>query len=195
MSIKQLPLLPLLLLLTACVGKPIAVERYTLPDANQIAGSDRSHQHKLMINNVQLADYLDGEGIVLQLDDIRIHQAREHLWAEAPGQQIQRGLRHRLAVLLSDTQVTTGHRISDSNAMMLAVEFERFQGHFDGIAVSSGHWQLLSQQGEILATEAFQLSSVLDGDGYPQLVRALGRNLDALAEQIASTVKMVKAGD
>ncbi|GGX79987.1 hypothetical protein GCM10007160_04300 [Litchfieldella qijiaojingensis] len=185
---RSLISLAALLLLAGCASTPSPVQRYTLPNDTEVRGITRSNAtHTLVIRSLRLAHYLDGEGIVLQLDDITLNQAREHLWAEDLDRQLERGLRQRLAERLPDT-VVLGADSSTDEALTLRLEVERFQGRYDGLAVASGQWQLRDVQGQLLTLEPFSAQSELDTDGYPALVRALGRSWDQVADRLAKRI-------
>lgn len=185
-------LMPLLLIgaLGGCASSTPAPERYTLPAAplQHAAGAEAPHQ--LLLAKPRLADYLDVEGIVMQIDDITLVEARGHQWAEALGRQLQRGLRDRLANRLRDTRVLleeAGTRRTE--ALRLVLEVDRFHGHHDGRAVIGGQWRLYAPDGELLAMHGLNLESTLDADGYPALVRALGRGWDSAADELAAAIR------
>lgn len=174
--------------LTGCASTPSPSYRYTLPlDTISAPRATTDPTHTLVVRPIRMANYLDSEGIVLQLDDITLNQAREHLWAEELGRQLERGLRHRLANRLADTRVL-GAGTANSDALSLRLEVERFQGRYDGLAIASGQWQLHDAQGQLLTQEPFSAQTELDADGYPALVRALGQSWDKVADQLAERV-------
>ena len=180
----------LLMSLVACTTKPVNTERYNLPETAQaMTQVSTSAEQVLVIGSIRLAEFLDSDRIVLQLDDITLHQVRENLWAENLAQQIRRGLRNRLSSQLQNTLVVSDSRGLKQDALTLQLEIEQFQGHFNGKAVSSGQWQLQDNQGHLLAISPFNIETTLATDGYPALVRALGSNLDKLAEQLASQIQ------
>tara|TARA_R110002020_G_C16137005_1_gene761610 strand:- start:777 stop:1046 length:270 start_codon:yes stop_codon:yes gene_type:complete len=76
-----------------------------------------------------------------------------------------------------------------ANALTLRLNVDQFQGRFDGVAVSSGQWQLLNDAGELLAMENFYAETPLAEDGYPALVRALSDSWDQAAELIATEIR------
>lgn len=177
--------------LTGCASAGSSATRYMLPEGSMAttAASD-SAEHLLLVRPPRLAHYLDVDGIVLQLDDIILNEAREHQWAEALGRQLERGLRARLASRLTDTRVL----LDDGNergttAITLRLEVDRFQGRHDGLAVAGGQWQLRGADGRLLTMDGFLVETELDADGYPALVRALGRSWDEVADRIAEAVR------
>ncbi|WP_027961486.1 PqiC family protein [Halomonas halodenitrificans] len=188
-------LAPLLLVgaLAGCASNTPAPQRYTLPavDTQDAAGAEASHQ--LLLPTPRLADYLDVDGIVMQTDDITLVEAQSHQWAEALGRQLQRGLRDRLAnrlprtrVLLEDTDTRR------AEALRLELEIDRFHGHHDGRAVIGGQWRLYAANGDLVAMRGLNLDSTLDADGYPALVRSLGRGWDSAADELAAAIRRVR---
>jgi uncharacterized lipoprotein YmbA len=192
----RLLLATLLLWLTGCASNGgQELQRYTLPadsasaPASGAAGLNQngSGQRTLAVEGVTLASYLDSQGIVLQSDDIRLREASSHLWAESLKRQLDRGLRQRLARRLPGLRVLGSTTASD--ALHLRVNVDEFQGRYDGLAVASGRWQLQDDDGDTLALEPFNVTTPLESDGYPALVRALGESWDQVAEDIAQGIR------
>ena len=191
-SIKASIAVVLLLWLSGCASGGPAPSQYTLPaDADRqpadIAGADASH--RLVIVQPRLARFLDVDGLVLQLDDITLNEANRHQWAEPLGLQLERGLRARLAARLPDTRVMRDDTDSRRNATaILRLEVDHFHGRFDGRALAAGQWQLRDGEGELLGMAPFAAEVELAQDGYPALVRALGRSWDRVADEIATQI-------
>ncbi|WP_235039448.1 PqiC family protein [Vreelandella profundi] len=158
-----------------------------LPSDQAVIASGQP-SNTLRLSAPRLAHYLDVDGIVMQLDDITLNAAREHQWAEGLGRQLERGLRARLTQALPTVRVVRAEG-SQSDALTLRLDIEQFQGRFDGFAVTSGQWQLLNSQGELLVMENFYAQTKLEEDGYPALVRALGNSWDQAAELIAQEIR------
>lgn len=178
-----------MLSLVACASKPVNTQKFTLPDNSQATTQVSANTDKvLVIGSIKLAEFLDSERIVLQLDDITLHQAKENLWAENLEQQIRRGLRSRLSSQLPETLVVSDNRGLKQPSWTIQLDIEQFQGHFAGMAITSGQWQLLDAQGNLITMSPFTIETTLTADGYPALVRALGNNLDKLAEKIADEI-------
>jgi uncharacterized lipoprotein YmbA len=179
--------------LVACATKPVNTQRYTLPDNTQTTSEvSADAEQVLVIGSIGLTEFLDSDRIVQQLDDITLHQARDNLWAENLAQQIRRGLRSRLSSKLPNILVVSDSRGLKQDAWNLQLDIEQFQGHFNGNALTSGQWQLQDSQGNLIAIKSFNIETTLTTDGYPALVRALGNNLDKLAEQLASQIHSAK---
>jgi uncharacterized lipoprotein YmbA len=179
----------LVLSLLACANQAVNTQRYTLPETFQSSGETSTLDAQvLVIGSISLAEFLDSERIALQMDDITLHQANEHLWAENLGQQIRRGLRSRLSKQLPELLVVSDSRGLKQTAWNLQLDIEQFHGHFTGKAVTSGQWRLQDSKGNMLLISPFTIETPLAIDGYPALVRALGSNLDKLAEELAAEI-------
>lgn len=175
--------------LTACAGQSTPANRYTLPeiDATQTSGSTAPQARRLWVRPVEVASYLDQEGIVMQLSDIELNAANQNLWAEDLGQQLTRRLRQSLTADLPNVTLVGSDQDSPS-APRLTLNVEQFQGRYDGQAVASGEWQL-HEDGRLLAQRHFDVTKPLQGDGYPALVRTLGDVWQSVAQQIATAIR------
>ncbi|WNK18808.1 ABC-type transport auxiliary lipoprotein family protein [Halomonas piscis] len=186
---RLLPLLAALLLglgLGGCAGKVSPSSRYLLPAvAPEVADAPDA---TLELGRLRLAHYLDVEGIVMQLDDIELREAREHRWAEGLDQQLTRNLKAHLSRDLPTWRVTRASP-GDDDAYTLDVSIDQFQGRHDGYAVASGQWQLRSAQGRLLHMDSFSANTALERDGYPALVRALGKSLEQAADEMAAGIR------
>lgn len=186
MKLKPFFALLLLLILTGCANQPVENHRYFLPDTDAIQQqSSQTSPRLLQISEVQLADFLDDGGLVLQLDDITLNQAKNHLWAADLHQQINRGLRNRLNQRQQAFTVVGPQTAGD---LRLSLTIDAFHGRHDGLALMSGQWQLQDMQGQIISLKNFDLQTELAASGYPALVRALGNNLDYLAAALTETL-------
>jgi uncharacterized lipoprotein YmbA len=127
-----------LLVLTACAGSPATSTQYLLPaDNSSSPGAAVEPTRVLVVRPLQMADFLNEEGIVLQLDDITLNQASSNRWAEQPAMMLQRGLRQRLANRLPDTEVLDANSRAAGD-MQLLVEVNSFQGTHNGEAIAAG---------------------------------------------------------
>lgn len=183
-------LLPLMvcMLLAACASSTTPPERYMLP-SEQLSSPPSQPEGTLVLSQPRLAHYLDVDGIVMQLDDITLNAAREHLWAEGLERQLERRMRANLSQALPDLRVIRDENVP-AEALTLRLNIDQFQGRFDGIAVASGQWQLLNAAGELLEMDNFHSETSLQTDGYPALVRALSESWDLAAERIATQIRL-----
>ncbi|AYF35234.1 hypothetical protein CUU95_16030 [Vreelandella alkaliphila] len=186
-AVRYLSLFGLCILLSACASNVTPPSRYMLPSENAVS-SPSQPIGTLQVRSPRLAHYLDVDGIVMQLDDITLNEAREHQWAESIGRQLERALRAQLSQELASIQVVH----ADGNApeaLTLLLEVDQFQGRHDGRAVTSGQWQLRGADNNLLALKSFSAETELQQDGYPALVRSLGESWDKVALQIANEIR------
>lgn len=163
------------LLVSACSG-PAAVSYYQLPAMTSTSVQAKAEK-SFYIAPVEVASYLNGRGLVLQLSEIELNMARQHLWAEPVAQQVQRQLRELLA-----SQLPYKAQLNANAAdIVVSVQLDRFHGTHEGQAVLSGRYQLSQQK----TSEAFSLMVPLTEDGYPALVKALNQGLEQLSQQIS----------
>lgn len=182
------------LILTGCVGTPTPSERYTLPGPEHVETAGADTDQVLLIDSLTLAGYLDSDGIVLQLDELRLNEARQHRWAERLDRQLERGLRQRLATTLEDTRITMDAddtRASDT-VTHLRITIDRFQGDHRGYAIASGQWQLRDEDDRLVTARSFDERTELTSDGYAALVRALGQSWDRVGKAIATAVREMR---
>ncbi|WP_458524651.1 PqiC family protein [Onishia taeanensis] len=195
-AIRTLALVALLAGLAGCATNASPTRHYGLPPdqmAGGQAGVGTAEGPALLVRPLALASFLEQPGIVLQLDDITLNPARDHLWAEELGPMLERGLRRRLAHRLSDTRVLAeANPAAPPRAMTLRLELERFQGRYDGKAIAAGQWQLRDADGTLLTLDTFTVDTPLETDGYPALVRALGRSWDDLADRLAERIRALR---
>ncbi|MFD2189743.1 PqiC family protein [Pistricoccus aurantiacus] len=187
-----------MLVLAGCASSSASRQHYTLATGDirtaedtAAAGIGSDFAYTLVLEPIQLANYLNHEGIALQLDDITMTRANDHLWAERLDRQLRHNLKLDLERHLPDTRVITTGSTLDKDAMTLSVDVERFQGRYDGQAIAAGQWQL-KRNNTLLGTARFETSSELDSDGYPALVRALGRSWDEFADQLARQIHTLR---
>ncbi|GAB2910946.1 membrane integrity-associated transporter subunit PqiC [Rheinheimera gaetbuli] len=162
--------------LAAC-SSPAGLNYYQLPAVNN-SRQPAAESLVLYVAPVQVASYLNGRGLVLQLSDVELNIARQHLWAEPLAAQVQRQLRD----LLSNTTAYEAELSAQPDAVVLTVQLERFYGTVQGNAVLSGRYQLSNKK----HSQPFNIAVALSADGYPALVTALAAGIELLSQQIAT---------
>lgn len=167
----------LLVLLTGCASQP-ASSYYQLPTAPVKTDRTEVNATALYIEPVQVASYLNSRGLVLQLSDVELVTARQHLWAEALDQQLQRQLRDRIMAQASGYTAVLQAR---PDTVRVAVQLDQFHGLADGHAIVSGRFAISTQSG----SQPFNIRVALTDDGYPALVQALGQAVQELSQHIS----------
>ena len=87
--------LAVIMLLTACSSAP-DINYYQLPPVVSQATAAQEQQRLLFVEPVQVATVLNGRGIVMQLSEVELVMARQHVWAEPLAAQLQRQVRDRI---------------------------------------------------------------------------------------------------
>ncbi|MCK0744868.1 PqiC family protein [Chromohalobacter nigrandesensis] len=182
-------------LLVGCAGQGIDQSRYTLPDETQNVKVAGDFKGSVSLAAPRMASYLKDDGIVMQLDDIRIHQASNYLWAEPLDRQLQERMRQHLGQALPNADVLRRGQSGEPStpALHVQLDVDRFQGRDDGMAVVGGQWRIRDDDDRTLSRESFEIERPLEDDGYPALVRALGAAWGTLGDRLANT--LVEVGD
>ena len=177
-----------LLLMAGCASQTVQTSSYMLPASTP--EQQYSNALAVAIAPVRLTGLLDNQGIVMELNDIEVHQARYHLWAEDIGVQLQQQLQQRLTLSLPQAQIVAkGQPLqADLPQREVRVSVNAFQGSYSGNAIVQGQWLLLGEQGQLLKQHNFRIEQPLPADGYPALVRALASAWDQVSEQLAATL-------
>lgn len=139
----------------------------------------------ILIENIQIANYLDKTGIVYQTNDIEYSTANNNLWLTPLSDQIKQRLMHDLSILLPNYLITEqpiGH-----TKVTLKLYIDRFHGLYTGDAVIQGRW-LISTSKEVI-TKHFDYTMRLTEDGYPALVKMLSQGWQ---EEELDLIKKVK---
>ncbi len=187
-SILRAALLLSVVCLAACAGGP-GVQRYVLPLSEEAVKNPAEPVGVLRIAPLRLSGLIDRRGLLMQLSEIEVAEASQHQWAEDLAPQLARSLRAHLSSQLDGWRVQSAS-LTPAQGLLLIVQVDQFQGRFDGQAVVSGHWQLLNQQRQAVASREFLLLQPLQRDGYAELVRSLDRAWQALAAQISDPLLM-----
>ncbi|MGO1343761.1 PqiC family protein [Chromohalobacter japonicus] len=177
-------------MLVGCAGQSIDESRYTLPSETQNVDVASDFKGSVSLAPPRMSSYLKDDGIVMQLDDIRIHQARHHLWAEPLDRQLQERMRQHLSQALPNADVLRSGQSSEAStpALHVQLDVDRFQGRDDGMAVVDGQWRIRDDNDRTLSRESFEIERPLEDDGYPALVRALGSAWDTLGDRLVDAL-------
>lgn len=177
-------------LLTGCAGGAPSASYYVLdlPDTAPQA-VHLGQQPVLVVDRVQLPDYLNDVGIAFQQDDVQVVTANQARWAEALDKQLSRSLIRQLSAGLNGWQVVDGS--ASPNDWRLSLELSGFQGRYDGQALVSGRWVL--RHGTLVSSQAFQELIPQSADGYPALVRALRQGWQQAVSQLSGQIKTIAA--
>ncbi len=184
--------LALALCLAACATAPPPEHSYYLLRAEVPADLASAEGSALLgIGTVSIAPYLDRSGIVVQVADHRVREARYHLWAEPLDRGIRTYLSDRVAALLGRALNNGSNRV-DQWAYRLDVSIEEFHGTLNGEARLVAQWSLIDTAREkLIASQRLVRTKPQTVDGYPGLIEVQTALLDELATEIATALRRV----
>lgn len=178
------------LLLSACSSSDNKTY-YQLPILNSGTATTstsipQGEQRQLWVEHVSVADYLAGNGLVFQTNDVQYVLTQNNLWASPLDQQLQQSLVTYLGRDLPG-RVVSAQPASSAEQDVLNVNVTGFHGRYDGTALISGSWTL-TRNGQTTQRN-FNLVLKQNEDGYDALVRALAAGWQQEAGQIASQIR------
>ncbi|ENM5918007.1 membrane integrity-associated transporter subunit PqiC [Vibrio mimicus] len=174
-------------LLVGCSSEPQSKSHfYLIPNNPALSEVNRNKNLPLLIvQPVELAAYLDTQGIVYRKSDTQVIQARQNLWAQRLSSQLTQRLINDLRANSSHYwPVTLNTAAAQQKHWKLQVRFQQFNGAYTGNAEIAGNWELSNAQGERLLNQEFAFQVPLTEEGYPALVEALSSGLNNLSTQI-----------
>ncbi|WP_417314755.1 membrane integrity-associated transporter subunit PqiC [Enterobacter sp.] len=175
------------LLLTACSSGVDNKSYYQLPVATQtgVQSSTASQGNRLLwVEQVNVPDYLAGNGVVYQTSDVKYVIAANNLWASPLDQQLRNTLVANLGNQLPGWVVASQPLGSDQDTLNVTVT--GFHGRYDGKVIISGEW-LLNHQGQLIK-RPFHLELKQQQDGYDEMVKVLAQGWAQEAASIAREI-------
>lgn len=179
------------LLLAGCSSGVATKAYYQLPSINSVAEEKIgvTSERQIWVADVGVSDYLNGLGIVYQVNDVQYVMANNNLWASSLDQQLQQGLIETLNSSLPDWLATV-QSIGNANNT-LTVNVTGFHGRYDGTVVVRGEWVL--SNGREIVKKAFDIQMPQKNDGYDSLVRTLGEAWHQQSLSIADTIRQLES--
>ncbi|RWR01994.1 hypothetical protein ED28_10190 [[Pantoea] beijingensis] len=180
----------MVLLLSACSRTPettyyqLPALAHSVPANTSLLKEAGSGRHVLWIEHVAVPDYLAGNGVVYQTNDVQYVIAANNLWASPLDQQLQQTLVSNLSASLPSWVISSSPLGQQHDT--LNVNVTGFHGRYDGKAIISGEW-VLEHEGELIK-RPFMISLAQDDDGYDALVRTLAEGWRQQAQQIANAL-------
>ncbi|RJG42434.1 PqiC family protein [Motilimonas pumila] len=185
--------------LMACSNNQSAIETYYYAlgaDDLAVSAIDNQGQGTLVVKPVELSDYLNSSGVVMQMTDNQIHIAEQHLWAGNLNQQLDSLGQEALTLHLPQWSIiesTDFYPNEGDKYWILAINVNRFQGRLEGSAVVSGRWSLVNPDGVVVKDELFNHQLNIPRGDYSDLVEKLKQNWlnlhRAIAQQVVNSSK------
>ncbi|ENM3928350.1 membrane integrity-associated transporter subunit PqiC [Vibrio cholerae] len=180
-------LMMLTTLLVGCGGTPQPkVSFYLLPNNPELSEHIQPKTLPLLVvQPVELAAYLDTQGIVYRQSETQVIQARQNQWAQRLSPQLTQRITNDLRRKQSRYWPAPLNASSiQQEHWKLQVRLQRFNGVYTGNAEVAGSWELLNPKGESMLNQEFSFQVPLKDTGYPALVEALSAGIDQLSTQI-----------
>ncbi|EHI05258.1 hypothetical protein VCHC41A1_1855 [Vibrio cholerae HC-41A1] len=174
-------------LLVGCGGTPQPkVSFYLLPNNPELSEHIQPKTLPLLVvQPVELAAYLDTQGIVYRQSETQVIQARQNQWAQRLSPQLTQRITNDLRRKQSRYWPAPLNASSiQQEHWKLQVRLQRFNGVYTGNAEVAGNWELLNPKGESMLNQEFSFQVPLKDTGYPALVEALSAGVDQLSTQI-----------
>ena len=189
---KKILMVFLIFTLSACGSKPPPETQYFVltPNVQLASASDKDSKNIVVLETIQLAEYLDQPGIVLQTDSHQIQVAHYHRWAEPLKRNLHRYILETLNEKLPNHKIQSDAAFNKADSKQsLHIKVNQFNGTKDGSAILSGHWRLKDLETKsILKNESFHFEETLANDGYTELVNQLATLLEQLCSEIAQSI-------
>src|SRR5471032_3362414 len=130
----------------------------------------QGQQRQLWVEHVSVADYLAGNGLVFQTNDVQYVLTQNNLWASPLDQQLQQSLVTYLERELPG-RIVSAQPAGSAEQDVLHVNVTGFHGLYDGSALIRGSW-VLTHNVQIIQ-RSFNLTLKQQEDHYDALVRTL----------------------
>jgi len=180
-----------LLVLSGCLGSPptqfYLVPSLTSPDTTSPAGQ---RDLTLGVGPVTVPPYLDRPQIVTRASRAKLVLADLDQWAAPLHDTIARALAENLSLLIPTERVVLSpwQRTIDPD-YQVTVEVLQFDRGPGGEVVLAARWSLLDRDGKELVLRTSRLSQSAGGADYEAAVTAMGQALEALARDMAATLR------
>lgn len=179
--------------LSYCASEPVQVNYYLLagnaPQGVSIQASNTLPS--LVIDTVEVADYLQQSGIVLQTADTQIQISKRHLWAETLDSALPKLLFKELQKQSNEFNFYL--KYSDfvpRSDYRLLVHIDSLQATDRGEVICSGRYQLVSEADrEQVITVDFKFNRDLTADGYDHAIEQLRLLVSDIAQNVVASAE------
>lgn len=155
----------------------------------------------VVINNIELADFLSTGGLVMQIDSHQLNISNQHRW----GDKLEKAIYSHLLTSLSNEDSKIYIESKNSNNRLLAdkylsLSFEQFTVTDQALGannetVVAGTYTIMSKiKGQDMESEKifFDIRQPLTQDGYNHAVENFKHSLDRLSKQIQNNIQITE---
>ncbi|WP_166425728.1 ABC-type transport auxiliary lipoprotein family protein [Paraglaciecola sp. 20A4] len=191
---KQFSVFLIILMLCGCSTSPEPRQQIYLLNSNAPLSSSADEDVKriIVVDKIQLADYLERPNLVMQIDGNQLYYSDIDLWAESLQTDIHKTLLAWLNDYAKDTQfVAYDSPQASAKFEHLIVSIEHFMPTDKGSVVSDGqYWLVGNKQLESLSSQhTFAFTSALTQKGYSHSVTHMAKQIAQLSAQIVEDVE------
>lgn len=167
-----------------CEGRP--TNFYYLESLGPPAVDPVVPRAKLVVEEVQLPQYLDRPGIVSQTQGTRLELPSVEQWAEPLKDGVARVLRADLAHLLASSDIVVVPTDFTEGDAKVFVNVSRFEVTASAEAVIEAQWKIVrAGDARELVLRRSEHRRAVAGEGYGAITSALNETLHALSRDIA----------
>lgn len=175
--------------LVGCVSSPPEPTRFLLRAEPRIELTPNSTVPVVGWPRVTLAPYLNRAGLIVEITEHQVREARYHIWAEP----LEQGIWHYVGTQLGNE---LGYPLNRNMAQktswerQISLRVDKFHGSLDGRSQLVASWSVtnFSNQGKV-TQYSFSQTRDQDSGGYGGLVDAQIKLLDQLARAIAASLQ------
>tara|TARA_R110000787_G_scaffold65584_9_gene147637 strand:+ start:33047 stop:33658 length:612 start_codon:yes stop_codon:yes gene_type:complete len=183
-----------IMLMTACSSNNTPKTQYYLlnsPTLTKASESENKNTNKpvIVINLLELPEYLKQASLVLQLSEHQLHYAYFHMWAEPLQTSITEGLIDDLNTIDSRYNYMAMQNPQQIKATTeVIVKITAFHATHQSQAILTGSYWLQHEDNKQAKNYHFTLTTALTSDGYPHAVEKMRKIMTQLAEIISKNI-------
>ncbi len=194
---KHLTILICWLALAGCLGGPSAPTNFYMlsalsPSPTGKSAATAEDRIRIGLVTVVVAEYLNRNEIVVNLDDTLYQLAEFNQWAEPLNDNLTRVLEENLTNLLGNDLIDV-FLASDSSIPLdyrLEVDVIRLDGNLGDQVTLVAQWALLgAEEDELILMRRFKYQEPAADNTYKGLVLAKSRTIEKMSRDIAAGVK------
>lgn len=176
-------------LLVGCSSSLPQKNYYLLSNASPEAGKSVSIENVgqfIWIAPVNMANFLNKEGLVYQTDPYQYVTASNNLWAAPLVSQLQDLVVSELSGLLPQRLVSASPITTPTTTIKLFIE--GFHGNYQGDVVIEGYWLIIGEKGQT-QRKNFSYHLPQTSDGYDAMVKTLSQGWYNEVQDLVNKVK------
>lgn len=182
-----------IMLITACSSNNTAKTQYYLlnsPTLNKASDNNNNNRPVVIINLLELPEYLRQASLVLQLSEHQLHYAHFHMWAEPLQMSITEGLIQDLNAIDNHHNympVLNPQQVKSTTEVILKIN--AFHSTHQSQAILTGrYWLKEKNNNNAVKVHHFTLTADLNANGYPHAVEKMRTVITELANDISKNM-------